>query len=88
MLDFLIDKLTNIQGIFRHTMKKKGDMNKLNVDVPEACVRWLIKESQQILKREPTLLELEAPINICGDFHGQFYDMLRVFEMCGGGPPK
>jgi serine/threonine-protein phosphatase PP1 catalytic subunit len=31
---------------------------------------------------------LEAPINICGDFHGQFYDMLRVFELCGGGPPK
>ena len=35
------------------------------------------------MKKEETLLELEAPIKICGDFHGQFHDMLQMLEIAG-----
>ena len=34
------------------------------------------------------MLELSAPIKVVGDIHGQFYDMLQIFEKCGGGPSK
>mmetsp|Transcript_15650 Transcript_15650/g.11025 ORF Transcript_15650/g.11025 Transcript_15650/m.11025 type:complete len:139 (+) Transcript_15650:188-604(+) len=36
---------------------------------------------------QPVFLELEAPIKICGDLHGQFYDLLKLLEF-GGMPPE
>ena len=36
-----------------------------------------------LFKEQKMLLDLEAPIKICGDIHGQYYDLLRIFEHCG-----
>jgi serine/threonine-protein phosphatase PP1 catalytic subunit len=35
---------------------------------------------------QPMLLPLEAPLKVCGDIHGQFHDLLRIFEHCGSPP--
>ena len=58
----------------------------LIIPLTEGEIKWLCNTSKEIFMNQPVLLELEAPIKICGDVHGQFYDLLRILEF-GGYPP-
>ncbi|KAI2665089.1 Serine/threonine-protein phosphatase PP1-gamma catalytic subunit [Labeo rohita] len=58
-----------------------------NVQLQENEIRGLCLKSREIFLSQPILLELEAPLKICGDIHGQYYDLLRLFEY-GGYPPE
>jgi len=53
----------------------------------ESEIKGLCIKSREVFLSQPNLLDLEAPIKVCGDIHGQFSDLLRLFE-CGGFPPE
>ena len=76
-VDAVIQKLLEVRGC------KPGKQ----VNLSEAEINMLCLKAREIFISQPMLLELEAPIKICGDIHGQYYDLLRMFEY-GGFPPE
>jgi serine/threonine-protein phosphatase PP1 catalytic subunit len=53
-----------------------------NAEIAAICHR-----AREVFLSQPALLELDAPVKIVGDVHGQYTDLIRMFEMCGF-PPK
>ncbi|CDK24228.1 unnamed protein product [Kuraishia capsulata CBS 1993] len=51
----------------------------------EQQVLKILRMATKILSDEPNILHLDAPITVCGDIHGQFYDLVKLFEI-GGDP--
>ena len=47
-------------------------------EISEMC-----EEVEKVFKEEETVLELRAPVKIFGDLHGQFKDLMRLFDGCG-----
>ena len=90
MLDNIIQKLHPIserKGRFEENEKKKDINIVINKNIlNQEEIKLLCTKSLELFMEEPVLLEVSAPVNICGDTHGQFNDLLRLFEF-GGRPP-
>ncbi|KAG4211445.1 hypothetical protein ERO13_A02G105000v2 [Gossypium hirsutum] len=75
-----------LDNIIRRLLGTKNGRTTKQVQLTEAEIKQLCAASKECFLSQPNLLELEAPIKICGDVHGQFSDLLRLFEY-GGYPP-
>ena len=78
LLDSIIGRLLDVRGI------RKGGKQ---VQLLEREIQWLCSAACKVFMDQPMLLDLDAPIRIIGDIHGQYQDLLRFFER-GGFPPE
>lgn len=54
--------------------------------ISEAEVRSLCQKAKEILIEESNVQRVDAPVTICGDIHGQFFDLKELFEHGGNCP--
>lgn len=56
------------QNVFFFFSPVKGSRPGKNVQLTESEIRGLCLKSREIFLSQPILLELEAPLKICGEF--------------------
>ena len=71
---------------FHHKKFNLVFLSTTQVQLPENQIRQLCQRSREQFLEEPMLVELEAPVNIVGDIHGQYGDLIRHFDKCGFPP--
>jgi serine/threonine-protein phosphatase 4 catalytic subunit len=50
----------------------------------EKEVKLICEKSREILTNEGNIIKVNSPVTVCGDIHGQFYDLIELFKI--GGP--
>jgi serine/threonine-protein phosphatase PP1 catalytic subunit len=74
-----LDKIINTLVHFPHRRLEQNIIDEKQID-------FICNHARVILLNQPMLLELESPIKICGDIHGQFTDLLKIFHNYGYPP--
>ena len=52
----------------------------------EDKINDLINKAKEIFIKEDNVRNVHAPVTICGDIHGQFFDLLELFDIGGRCP--
>jgi len=77
----------NIDLIIEKLLAVKDEKEGTSAELLDSEIMYLITTVTEIFTSQDVLLQLQAPLTICGDVHGQFHDLLRIF-LIGGYPPQ
>ncbi|CAB3385573.1 Hypothetical predicted protein [Cloeon dipterum] len=76
----------NLDDLIQRLLEVRKTAPNTQVAISESEITSLCLMAREIFLKQPSLLELDAPLKVCGDIHGQYYDLLKLFEY-GGFPP-
>lgn len=84
-IDSMIERLLK-SGSKASNKKSRKTKDKLPVNSDE--IKYVLNKSRSIFLDQPTLLRLAPPVKVVGDLHGQFLDLIRIFNNSGYPPYK
>lgn len=82
-----IDNPFNLDTFIANLLALKKYPGK-NLKMEESDIKSLCLLARRVLLDQPTLVDLAAPVNIVGDIHGQFDDLLCHFDKLGYPPEQ
>ncbi|TPP39998.1 Calcineurin-like phosphoesterase family protein [Leishmania donovani] len=74
------------QTLIEKLLTVRGASAQRQVLIKEEDIRVVLETVREIFITQPMLLEIRPPVRVCGDTHGQYYDLLRIYEKCGFPP--
>eukprot|EP01063_Lacrimia_lanifica_P026795 TRINITY_DN3667_c0_g1_i1.p1 TRINITY_DN3667_c0_g1~~TRINITY_DN3667_c0_g1_i1.p1 ORF type:complete len:358 (+),score=161.93 TRINITY_DN3667_c0_g1_i1:100-1173(+) len=80
-------KLEPLDEALVRLLMARNQKTQKQVHLPVETIQLIMEKSREIFLAQPTLLDLMPPINVVGDIHGHFGDLLTIFEQ-GGFPPN
>jgi serine/threonine-protein phosphatase 4 catalytic subunit len=73
---------------FSSSLDDQIDKLKRCEHLTECEVKNLCQKAREILVDESNVQRVDAPVTICGDIHGQFYDLVELFKVGGDCPDR
>jgi len=79
----------DLKSIVEHLLEmqnKRPGSQMSSLIITEEILTGLAKLAKDKFISQPMLVDLDAPVKVCGDVHGQYFDLLRILKL-GGFPP-
>ena len=83
----LVDIDMLIMNLIDTAVISGGKGYKVQPRIPDEVITYVCENAKEVIMEQPCLLELGCPMKVVGDIHGQFSDLIRLFEI-GGYPPE
>lgn len=78
--------MVDIDAVIKTLLEAKNGKPGKYINLQEHEIIGIAQTVKEMFMSSDMLLKIKAPIKVFGDIHGQYYDMLRLFEY-GGFPP-